>query len=138
MDATAKAARPQDGVIVETRKTIQLPKAVTVKITVEKDKNGAPILVASPSEVILDEGVQIAWTCPDGKLELRFNPGTRPFVGDSYEAGRGGIVYSGPTAVRGVRQNSYEYTALVTTKSGLFLRQNIKVTIKWTTATAKP
>src|SRR5690242_6265813 len=54
-----------------TTKTIHLPKAVKVTIAVKRDEKGNSVLVAEPREVTIDEGVQVAWTCPDGKLEIR-------------------------------------------------------------------
>ena len=129
-DKPDQTAPPTRSIVsTTTTKTIQLPKAVKVAIAVKKDEKGTPVLVAEPREVVIDEGVQVAWTCPDGKLEIRFNPTNRPFVGAGYEAGRGGVLYSGPLVRSSSPQPSYTYTALVTTKDGIFVTQSFVVKV---------
>jgi hypothetical protein len=119
----------REKVVTNTTKTIEFPKAVKVTISVKRDDKGNSVLVADPKEVVIEEGVQVAWTSPDGKLEIRFNPANKPFIGDSYEAGRGGISYSGPLVRAASLQPTYAYTALVTTKDGQFLTQSFAVRI---------
>lgn len=112
-----------------TTKTIEFPKAVKVTIAVKRDDKGNPVLIAEPREVSVEDDVQVAWTCREGKLEIRFNPANKPFVGDSYEAGRGGIIYSGPLVRTPSPQPAYTYTALVTTKDGVFVTQTFAVKV---------
>jgi hypothetical protein len=119
----------REKVVTNTTKTIEFPKAVKVTISVKRDDKGNSVLVADPKEITIEEGIQVAWTSPDGKLEIRFNPANKPFIGDSYEAGRGGISYSGSVVRTSSLQSSYTYTALVTTKDGQFLTQSFVVRI---------
>lgn len=121
----------REKVVTNTTKTIEFPKAVKVTISVKRDDKGNSVLVAEPREVVIEEGIQVAWTSPDGKLEIRFNPANKPFIGDSYEAGRGGVSYSGPLVRSASLLSSYTYTALVTTKNGQFLTQSFVVKINW-------
>lgn len=69
---------------------------------------------------------QLVWTCPDGKLEIRFSPATTAFLGAAYEAPRGGRIYSGTPRTK---PGSFRYRISVTTPDGFLLDQTAKLSV---------
>lgn len=130
---------PQSIVKISTNKSVEFPKTVkTVRFTVERNVQGGSELTAAPSRVELNEGEQIVWTSPSGRLEIRFDPANSPFAGDRYETGRGGRMYSGPLLPQKQARNFYTYTALITTKDGAFVVKTFDLVVNWRSpATAK-
>lgn len=107
------------------------PPAITVTVKVERDPNnpkGRVLLVKQDSDKITTNE-QLAWTCPDGRLEIRFSRALAPFAGDAYEVARGGKVFSGKPVKRTSKPQTYKYSLLVTTPDGYFLTQEVSVTV---------
>jgi hypothetical protein len=106
------------------------PKEVPVTVVVNRNQQGEPVeLVVRPAVVILNANEQLRWSSPDGRLEIRFNPGITPFAGSNFETTAGGFSFSGaPVQRRPIRQ-SYKYNALVTTGDGFFLTQTAEVVV---------
>lgn len=105
------------------------PEALPVKVFVGKNQQGEPALVVEPAVLALKNNQQARWTCPDGRLEIRFSPGFTPFTGSTFETSRGGFSYSGTPISGRSPGNSFKYTVLVTTADGLFLTQNAEVVV---------
>ena len=107
------------------------PPAITVTVKVERDPQnpkGRVLRVKQDADKItLNE--QLAWTCPDGRLEIRFSRALAPFAGDAYEVARGGKVFSGKPVKRTSKPQTYKYSLLVTTPDGYFLTQEIAITV---------
>jgi len=107
------------------------PPAITVTVKVERDPNnpnGRVLLVKQDADKITTNE-QLAWTCPDGRLEIRFSRALAPFAGDAYEVARGGKVFSGKPVKRTSKPQTYKYSLLVTTPDGYFLTQEVSVTV---------
>lgn len=107
------------------------PPAITVTVKVERDPNnpkGRVIRVKQDADKITTKE-QLAWTCPDGRLEIRFSRALNPFAGDAYEVARGGKVFSGTPLRRPAKPQSYKYSLLVTTPDGYFLTQEVSITV---------
>lgn len=97
------------------------PPAQAVTITVRRDKRGTPTeLVIKGDGGQLTPQAQIVWTCPDGKLEIRFSPAATPFRGAAFETPRAGRIYSGTPSPQ---PRGYSYRVLVTTPDGFLLDQ---------------
>lgn len=127
-----KVSPPQSIVNISTDKSVEFPKTIeTVTFTVNRNVQGAAELMAAPSRVELNEGEQIVWTSPSGRLEIRFDPANTPFAGDRYETGRGGRMYSGPLLPQKQARNSYTYTVLITTKDGAFVAKTFELMVNW-------
>lgn len=123
---------PQSIVVTSTHKEVELPQAVkTVTYTVERNVQGGSELMAEPGRVELNEGEQLIWTSPSGRLEIRFDPANTPFAGDRYETGRGGRMYSGPLIPQQQARRSYIYTVLITTKEGAFVAKTVELVVNW-------
>ena len=80
---------------------------------------------------------QIAWKCPDGRLEIRFSRATSPFLGDMFEVARGGKAYSGTPLKRSTKEQSIKYVILVTTPDGYVLAQTVELKITPSSNTSK-
>ena len=98
------------------------PPAKTVTITV----NGRMLQIKQEANQITTKE-QVVWTCPDGRVEIRFSPAANPFASDMYEVARGGRAYSGTPVVR--KAQTYKYTILVTTQNGLFLTKEVDLVV---------
>ncbi len=105
------------------------PEALPVTVSVKKDQQGKSVLVVEPAVLTLNNNQQARWTCPDGRLEIRFSPGFTPFTGSTFETSRGGFSFSGTPVERRLPRDSYKYTVLVTTVDGLFLTQDADVVV---------
>jgi hypothetical protein len=107
------------------------PPAVEVTVRVVRDPNnpkGRFLQVRQATDKITTNE-QLAWTCPDGRLEIRFSRALNPFAGDGYEVARGGKVFSGKPVKRVSKPQTYKYSLLVTTPDGYFLTQDVTVTV---------
>lgn len=105
-------------------------KTKPVVIRVRRDAKGEPVeLVIEPQIVSLNPDEQIAWTCPDGRLEIRVGRRVTPFGGDTFEVARGGVSFSGRPAARRPVMESHRYTVLVTTGDGFFLTKDSAVKV---------
>ncbi len=107
-----------------------LPPAKAVTIKVERDSQnpkGRVLRVKQESDKITTTE-QLVWTCPDGRLEIRFSRAQNPFAGDVYEVARGGKVFSG-TPARATKPKTFVYTFLVTTPDGYFLTLDWPITV---------
>lgn len=101
------------------------PKPVNIVVTVIKDrKTGELKLNLDPPTVDLTVNEQAAWRCNDGRLEIRFASNNTPFLSASYRTARGGTTLSGSPSVRKVSVTPYNYTLLVTTPEGFFIKQD--------------
>ncbi len=111
------------------------PPAITVTVKVERDPNNPKgrILRVKQDADKITTNEQLAWTCPDGRLEIRFSRALAPFAGDAYEVARGGKVFSGKPAKRPSQPQTYKYSLLVTTPDGYFLTQEVTITVVPTT-----
>ena len=72
---------------------------------------------------------QIAWTCPDGRVEIRFSRAANPFLGDMFEVARGGKAFSGTPLKCSTKEQTFKYSILVTTPEGLFLTKEVALVI---------
>lgn len=107
------------------------PPAITVTVKVERDPNnpkGRVLRVKQDADKITTNE-QLAWTCPDGRLEIRFSRALNPFTGDAYEVARGGKVFSGKPVGRIKEPQTYKYSLLVTAPDGFFLTQEVMITV---------
>ncbi len=107
------------------------PPAITVTVKVERDptnSKGRILRVKQDAEKIT-ANEQLAWTCPDGRLEIRFSRAQAPFAGDAYEVACGGKVFSGKPVNRNSKLQTYKYSLLVTTPDGYFLTQEVTITV---------
>jgi hypothetical protein len=107
------------------------PPAKTVTVKVARDPQnpkGRVLRIQQESEKITAQE-QLAWTCPDGRLEVRFSRAMAPFAGDAYEVARGGKVFSGKPLKRSTKPQTYKYSLLVTTPDGYFLTQDVMITV---------
>ncbi len=104
-------------------------KLVTIRVVRDPQNSKERILQVKQdwSSITLNE--QITWTCPDGRLEIRFSRARNPFAGDSYEVARGGKIYSGKPVVRVTKEQLFKYVILVTTPDGFFLTQTIELKV---------
>lgn len=101
------------------------PKPVNIVVTVIKDrKTGELKLNLDPPTVDLTVNEQAAWRCNDGRLEIRFASNNTPFLSASYRTARGGTTLSGSPSVKKVSATPYNYTLLVTTPEGFFIKQD--------------
>lgn len=127
-----KVPAERSKVVISTDKKVELPRAVkTITFTVRRNAQGGSDLVAEPSKVELNEGEQLLWTSPSGRLEIRFDPANKPFAGDRYETGRGGRMFSGPLVPQRQPRKSYTYAALITTKDGVFVAKTFELAVNW-------
>jgi hypothetical protein len=107
------------------------PPAINVVVKVVRDPNNPKgrILQIKQDADKITTNEQLAWTCPDGRLEIRFSRALNPFAGDAYEVARGGKVFSGKPVRRPAKPQAYKYSLLVTTPDGYFLTQDVTVTV---------
>jgi hypothetical protein len=107
------------------------PPTITVTVKVERDPNNPKgrILRVKQDADKITPNEQLAWTCPDGRLEIRFSRALNPFAGDAYEVARGGKVFSGKPVKRASQPQTYKYSLLVTTPDGFFLTQEVTITV---------
>ncbi|MBS1808913.1 MAG: hypothetical protein JST84_12190 [Acidobacteria bacterium] len=112
------------------------PPAKLVTVTVGRDPQDSKkkILKVKQEADKIMPNEQLAWTCPDGRLEVRFSRKLNPFGGDAYEVARGGKVFSGIPVKRNSKEQSYRYSLLVTTPDGYFLSKEVDIIV---TATPK-
>ncbi|MFN7927035.1 MAG: hypothetical protein U0Y68_03665 [Blastocatellia bacterium] len=105
-----------------------VPPAKTVTITVSRDAKGRFIQIKQDwAKLMANE--QIAWTSPDGRVEIRFSRTTSPFLGDMFEVARGGKAFSDPPVKRITQDQTYKYTILVTTPDGYFVSKEVDLVI---------
>ena len=108
-----------------------LPPTTDVLIKVVRDPQNpkGKILQIKPEATSISTNEQIAWTCPDGRLEVRFSRASNPFLGDMFEVARGGKAYSGTPLKRSSKEQIYKYVLLVTTPDGFFLTQTVELKV---------
>lgn len=106
---------PAREVVVKVVRNPQAPKGRVLQVKQESDK------------IALNE--QLVWSCPDGRLEIRFSRAQDPFAGEMYEVARGGKVFSGKPVQSPKTSKTYTYTFLVTTPDGYFLTLDWPITI---------
>jgi hypothetical protein len=105
-------------------------KTIPVQIQVKRDANQGLIeLFIKPEALALTEDAQFVWYCFEGRLEIRLSRKTSPLVGDSYDAPLGGFSFSGPPLPKRPKQESYRFTALVTTPDGYFAAKEFQFKI---------
>jgi hypothetical protein len=127
-----KVPPQRSNVVITTDKKVDLPRDVkTVTFIVRRNAQGGSEIVAEPVKVELNEGEQLVWTSPSGRLEIRFDPASRPFAGDRYETGRGGRMFSGPLIPQRQVRKAYTYTVLITTKEGTFVAKTFELAVNW-------
>ncbi len=110
------------------------PIAITVK-----RRQGKPIDLAIDMQgwKTLKPNEQIVWVCPDGRLEIRFDPSLSPFAGDSFEVPQSAKAFSGRPDPKKSNLKTYRYAVLVTTSDGFFLRKDAEVVIERVLKTGK-
>lgn len=116
-----------------------LPPAQLTKITVKRNSKGVPtdLVIEMVGWKTLRVTEQIAWTSPDGKLEIRFDPRLSPFGGASFEVPQGAKSFSGRPDPKKLSMKSFRYTVLVTTPDGFFLKKDTEVVIERPSSTKK-
>jgi hypothetical protein len=112
-------------------------KLVTIRVVRDPQNPKERILQVKQDWSSITPKEQIAWTCPDGRLEIRFSRARNPFAGDSYEVARGGKIYSGRPVVRITKEQTYKYVILVTTPDGFFLTQTVALKVAPTAGPTK-
>lgn len=105
------------------------PPAITVTVAVVGDPKNPKGLSVRAEKDKITTNEQLAWTCPDGRLEVRFSRALNPFAGDAYEVARGGKVFSGKPVKRSSKPQTYKYSLLVTTPYGYFFTQEVTITV---------
>lgn len=115
------------------------PKPRPIAITVIKDpRTGQLRLNLEPPTLDLAVNEQVAWRTRDGRLEIRFAPGSTPFAGATYKTARGGTIFSGAPGARKVTRTPYLYTLLVTTPEGFFIKQDADLRVVDQTTPPRP
>ncbi len=104
-------------------------KEVVIRVTRDPQNPQGRILQIKPEVVSLTTKEQVAWTCPDGRLEIRFSRAANPFLGDMFEVARGGKAYSGTPAKRITKEQTFKYSILVTTPDGFFLSKEVPLVV---------
>lgn len=104
-------------------------KAVTIRVVRDPQNPKGKKLQISQDWKVLMANEQIAWTCPNGRLEIRFSRAANPFLGDMFEVARGGKAFSGTPIKRSTKEQTYKYTILVTTPDGIFLTKEVDLVI---------
>ena len=104
-------------------------KDVTIKVVRDPQNPKGKILQIKQDWVSITTNEQIAWTCPDGRLEIRFSRASNPFLGDMFEVARGGKAFSGTPLKRNSKEQIYKYVILVTTPDGFFLTQTVELKV---------
>jgi len=79
---------------------------------------------------VLKATEQVVWTCPDGKLEIRFDPALSPFGTGSFLVPQGATAYSGVPNPKRRDQESFRYLVLVTTPDGFVLKKEAAIAIE--------
>ena len=107
------------------------PPAKLVTVTVARDPQDSKkrILKVKQEADKIMPNEQLAWTCPDGRLEIRFSRKYNPFAGDAYEVARGGKVFSGVPVRCGSKEQSFRYSLLVTTPDGFFVTKEVDIIV---------
>ena len=104
-------------------------KAVTIRVVRDPQNPKGRILQINQDWTRLLTNEQIAWTSPDGRVEVRFSRAANPFFGDMFEVARGGKAFSGTPLKRSTKEQTYKYSILITTPEGLFLTKEVEVVI---------
>lgn len=104
-------------------------KDVTIRVARDPQNPKGKTLQIKQDWKTLMANEQIAWTCPDGRVEVRFSRAANPFLGDMFEVARGGKAFSGTPLKRNTKEQAYKYSILVTTPDGLFLTKEIELVI---------
>lgn len=106
------------------------PPREEVKIGVERDPSGAPVRITiSNPNLTLSPDKQVAWSSEDGKVEIRFQPGTSPFSGTTFVSAKGGAALSGKPRIEAVLSGAQSYLLLFTTPDGFLLKDEARVTV---------
>lgn len=104
-------------------------KYVTIRVIRDPQNPKGKILQIKQDWTSITTNEQIGWTCPDGRLEVRFSRASNPFLGDMFEVARGGKAYSGTPLKRSSKEQAYKYVILVTTPDGFFLTQTVELKV---------
>jgi hypothetical protein len=104
-------------------------KDVTIKVVRDPQNPKGKILQIKPDAVSITPKEQVAWTCPDGRLEVRFSRASNPFLGDMFEVARGGKAFSGTPTKRITKEQTFKYSILVTTPDGFFLTKEVQLVV---------
>lgn len=104
-------------------------RAVTIKVVRDPQNPKGKILQIKQDWTRLLANEQIAWTSPDGRVEVRFSRAANPFFGDMFEVARGGKAFSGTPVKRSTKEQAYKYAILVTTPDGFFVTKEIDLVI---------
>jgi hypothetical protein len=126
------AAQLQELLLQLPAKPPELPVVVSVR-----RRQGRPVDLAIKCPDALRAHEQLAWTCPDGRLEIRFSPALSPFIGHCFETIRGGKVTSGTPTLKPGKRQTFSYKVLVTTPDGFCLIRDATIAIVPTQATAR-
>lgn len=108
------------------------PSAPAQPITISvKKRQGKPVDLAIEMQgwKTLKPNEQIVWVCPDGRLEIRFDPSLSPFAGANFEVPQSAKAFSGRPDPNKLNLKTYRYVVLVTTPDGFFLRKDAEVAI---------
>ena len=104
-------------------------KAVTIRVVRDPQNPKGKTLQIKQDWKSLLANEQIVWTCPDGRVEVRFSRAANPFLGDMFEVARGGKAFSGTPLKRSSKEQTFKYSILVTTPDGLFLTKEVALVI---------
>lgn len=104
-------------------------KAVTIRVVRDPQNPKGRILQIKQDWKSLQANEQIAWTSPDGRVEVRFSRAANPFLGDMFEVARGGKAFSGTPVKRITKEQTYKYTILVTTPDGFFVTKDVELIV---------
>ena len=113
------------------------PRNIAVKV-VRDEQRGVFILVLDPPTIDIRENEQATWRTAEGRLEIRFNPNNTPFTGATFKTARGGTIFSGVPRRNTVRAVPYNYTLLVTTATGFFIKQDADLRVVDQTTPPRP
>ncbi len=107
------------------------PRPVARLVTIRvKIRRGVPVdLDISQDWKTLNPQEQIAWTCEGGSVEIRFDRKISPFIGDRFESPSGAKTFSGKPAQTRLQMAKFQYTVLVTTPDGYFLKKDAELVI---------
>lgn len=104
-------------------------KEVTIRVVRDPQNPKGKALQIKQDWKSLMANEQIAWTCPDARVEIRFSRAANPFLGDMFEVARGGKAFSNTPLKRSTKEQTYKYSILVTTPDGFFLTKEVDLVI---------
>ena len=116
-------------VLLNLRPVPPIQKTI-IKVVREKGKPPTDLDIQNVNWRVLKATEQVAWTCPDGKLEIRFDPALSPFGIGSFLVPQGAKAYSGAPNPKRRDQESFRYLVLVTTPDGFLLKKEASIAIE--------